>query len=169
MMPVAPTAKRSNGFSIESLMGKDPPRSSSSTAPISPDKPSPAVRSPVPAREPGSIGGVGSSFHPVHPGAGALLNGLKGLYHHHQHGPPPPGLPEGAFPEGLHPLGLPVTSLPHGGPCGPLPQGLMTGMHHHPGMPHPLLLGAQRDPFSLYPWLLSRHGAVFGHHRIPGK
>ncbi|KAK3929922.1 Homeotic protein empty spiracles [Frankliniella fusca] len=46
---------------------------------------------------------------------------------------------------------------------------------HHPGapqlaqQPHPhLAAGPPRDSYPLYPWLLSRHGRIFPHHRFPG-
>ena len=170
-MPVAPAAKRSHGFSIDSLMGKDPPRPRS-TGSGSPEKTNSSERASVPSRESRepTMGGVGSSFHPVHPGAGALLNGLKGLYQHaqaHAHGPRLPGDPPHSLPEGMPPLGLPLTL----GPGGPIHPGLgLPGLHHPAGLPpHPLFMGAQRDPFSLYPWLLSRQGSVFPHPRLAGK
>ncbi len=169
MMPVAPTAKRSNGFTIDSLMGKEtaPSRPSTSRTSVSPTAPSvnvtvSAENAPVPAREP-TMGGIGSSFHPVHPGSGALLNGLKGLYGPYHDNP---------YHEGLTALGLPAAAALHAANAGTghLPPGFHLPSVPHTGLPHhPLLMGAQRDPFAMYPWLLSRHGSYFNHPRLAGR
>ncbi|XP_034239847.1 homeotic protein empty spiracles-like [Thrips palmi] len=47
-----------------------------------------------------------------------------------------------------------------------LQHGLQHGLHHpihHPAMP-----GPPKESYPLYPWLLSRHGRIFPHHRFPG-
>ncbi len=222
MMPVVPATKRSTGFSIDSLMSKDPrkspaPAASTSRRSRTPesgscspgrDRESPRGGSPAgrerdresrhslgsvgslgsPGRPQGDspraaavMGGAGSSFHPVAPGA-SLLNGLKGLYGAGHEGPipghpSPGGLPHG-FPEGLagalglhhgavhpaHPMASPALHPPHGLPGMPMVPPAHAGLP-----PHPLLLGAQRDPFSMYPWLLSRQGGYFNHPRLLGE
>ena len=219
MMPIVPATKRSNGFSIDSLMSRDsrksPGPSTSATsrrtpesAPGSPpghqqDSPSRSPPSSAarerearhslgsvggsPRSQPGDLsprgrmtmGGIGSSFHPVHPGA-SLLNGLKGLYGSAgAHDSVPHGFPEGlAGALGIHHPGHPAHAAAAAAAGS-------TGLHpHHPGLPgipgippvahgglppHPLLLGAQRDPFSMYPWLLSRQGGYFSHPRLLGE
>ena len=226
MMPVVPASKRSNGFSIDSLISREPRKSpgpstsrrSPESVPGSPSRESPGQpegprgsppgrdrdrdsrhslgsslgsprsqagdlsplsprgggpgAAPVPVPGGMTLGGAGSSFHPVHPGA-SLLNGLKGLYgavaaqHDGVAGVPPA---TAAFHEMLgmhHPAALHPPPPPH--------PPTLPGLHvppaaAHPGLPpHPLLLGSQRDPFSVYPWLLSRQGGYFGHPRLLGK
>ena len=217
MMPIVPATKRSNGFSIDSLMSRDSRKSpgpstsrrSPDSAPGSPPDP-PGAQRESPSRSPPSrdrearhslgsvggsprsqggdlsprgamtMGGAGSSFHPVHPGA-SLLNGLKGLYGSAGgHETIPHGFPEGlAGALGIHHPSHPAHAAAAAAAVG------ATGLHpHHPGLPgipgvppaahgglppHPLLLGAQRDPFSMYPWLLSRQGGYFSHPRLLGE
>ena len=220
MMPIVPATKRSNGFSIDSLMSRDSRKSpgpstsrrSPESAPGSPPGP-PGAQRESPSRSPPSrdrearhslgsvggsprsqggdlsprggggamtMGGAGSSFHPVHPGA-SLLNGLKGLYGSAGgHEAIPHGFPEGlAGALGIHHPSHPAHAAAAAAAVG------ATGLHpHHPGLPgipgvppaahgglppHPLLLGAQRDPFSMYPWLLSRQGGYFSHPRLLGE
>ena len=216
MMPIVPATKRSNGFSIDSLMSRDTRKSpgpstsrrSPESAPGSPPPAAPGPQRESPSRSPPSrdrdarearhslgsprsqggdlsprgmtMGGAGSSFHPVHPGA-SLLNGLKGLYGSAGgHEAIPHGFPEGlAGALGIHHPSHPAHAAAAAAAVG------ATGLHpHHPGLPgipsvppaahgglppHPLLLGAQRDPFSMYPWLLSRQGGYFSHPRLLGE
>ena len=178
MMPVVPMAKRANGFTIDSLMGKENRSSRSPEPEPARSRSNPLVSSSipinltasaeaavVPPRDGSLLGGCGSGFHPVHSSA-ALLSSMKSLYAHEH--PYPEGLTAAAA------FGFPVplaastaNGLPHGLPPGFGPA--------HPGFAaatHPLLLGAagaHREHFSIYPWLMSRHGGYFGHNRFPGK
>lgn len=135
MMPVVPNVKRPNGFSIDSLMGKDVPTSS----------PSEALTRDILS---------GSSFHPVSgTGASSFLS-MKHLYE--QAAMSEAGLSLGHLGMASHPALAGAALHAHAAAAAGLPG------HTAPPL-HPMLLGAQRDPFPFYPWLMSRHGGYLTH------
>ena len=158
MMPVVPTAKRLNGFSIDSLMSKDSASTASSNSSGAASVGSPPPEVPVSSRNSPIAASPGSSFHPVMAGS-SFLGGLKSMY--------PGGTEHSAFPAellgGLGHQGLPGLTHPalaaHGLP------GLHPQHSLYPHPLHPVLLGAHRDPYPLYPWLMSRPGTF---HRFAG-
>ena len=168
--PSATTARPPPARTPTPEMVVSPRGSSPSLSPRDLSRESREPPSPREIRE--TLGGIGSSFHPVTPGATALLNGLRLKGFHPGH----PGLPldhplhglDGL--QGLHPHlpHLPGLQGHHGGP---LPGGL-GHLHHphpglHPGALNPLMLGPHRDMLPFYPWLMSRHGAYL--HRFAGE
>ncbi|XP_013406046.1 homeobox protein EMX2 [Lingula anatina] len=142
MHPVVPQAKRPNGFSIDSLMGKE------ARAAHTPTSSSEAVLS----NRDGL--GLGSSFHPVT--SSSTLLGMKGLYD------PQAFLAEAGF--GLGHFGM----ASHPAFAGALHHAAVAAAalpaHASPAPLHPMLLGnPQREPFPFYPWLMSRHGGYLAH------
>ena len=170
-MPVAPTPRKSSTFTIDSLVGKDSNKGTRESSVSPPARPGDR-------REPVSLGGMRSGFHPVSPGGGfpphslglkvlgheASLAHLDSLHHLQQ-----AGVNFGSGHPGLHPLqcGLPPP-IAH---SSPLPPGLHPS---HPGMPphtqiHPMFMNAaQREGLPFYPWLLSRPGGLLN-HRFMGE
>ena len=171
MIPVAPTAKRLNGFSIDSLMSKDSPTGRSSPTPgASPPKSTGSIspHSPPSHRQQSPHALHGSSFHPVSAaGSRSYPSGVNFLYPGADHGPVHPEALSGyAGHLSLSPL---ANLHPHGLP------GLAGGSHaslhaHHPM--HPMFINHQHtvppreQHYPFYPWLLSRHP---GFHRFGGR
>ncbi|XP_076068470.1 homeobox protein EMX1-like [Oratosquilla oratoria] len=152
------------GFSIDSIVGRVGVDSRGSPPP-SPGSP---CRSPRPKTPPVSVSELRRPLvrvpEPIHP-FNTPTSVSAALPPQFQGGVPPlpnlPGLP-------VHPA-LPLAALFHpGSPAagGPPPvHPLLLGQVPHLGTPLPPSPGPREFP--LYPWLLSRHGRLFG-HRFPG-
>ena len=156
MMPVVPSVKRANGFSIDSLMGNKSDSScpcSSSSAHSGGATVTETSMSSSSIRDAAISSLTAAAFHPV-ASAHHLMNSMKSHYHP-EASPYPDGL-VGHFGLGHHPsLGAHI------------PHSLAAHSGISPHM-HPMLLGAQRDPFPFYPWLMARHGSYLT-HRLGGR
>lgn len=158
MKPVFPVPKRSNGFSIDSLMSKDRERCSP-TPPRELHRPSERAdvgsSSPV---FPNSVSLAGR-LPPLHPALPAHVKNLL-LNENHAHmaaNPDVTALRTAAWAftnSALNGIGHIGASAPH----------LMHGGSIHPG-----LLTPNRDPLSIYPWLMSRQGSGLLGYPYAGK
>ena len=129
-------------------------------------RPSTHVATPVAERRVSPHPHVPSSMHasavpaqatPTTAAASAhFINNVKSLYAGmHAF---PEGL--GAFPHlAMSPLTHPALA-PHGLPTIPT----ASPLHHHPL--HPVMMGAHREPYNFYPWLMGRPAGI---HRYPGQ
>lgn len=155
MKPVMPIPKRANGFSIESLMRKEPDNRATASPASSGDESDHTDDSPgqIPALEDRLRLSPTSRLPPLHP---ALPAHVKHLLLRDTNGALPSdvlALRSQAWAFSNAQMGM----FPH------LNNGVHSQMSNGLGIPgvgvHPSLYNTGRDPMSMYPWLMSRQAA----------